>query len=678
MSAVRIHDVRLELVRPGNPHNQLLSPLTPYMALCGEGSPVTFHIDFEHHQLLTRLERLRYQVETKGKFYRVPERLRQAEVAELGEEVARILAEIRTLSTELARAQGNQSFKPEGGAEAIVHLRLILSGSELSLVPFELAVAPQAYPGEGLEFCLQSSLPIVITREIHRDRPRTPCWNPTMPPKILFVWAAPGTMSVPSSRHLEALRSAVEPWTRRIRNNKPVEGEDRLEFVKQQLRVLPNADIEAISKICSEERFTHVHILAHGATYEDAGVKRFGVALCRKNSPASTEVVSGKKLAAALMAEDDKGSRRSHPLVVTLATCDAGNQSEVLVPGGSIAHDLHSYGIPWVFASQFPLTKRGSVKMAETMYPRLLRGDDPRQMLFELRRQLYVSGKSDHDWGSIVAYASLSQDFENQVAEFCSRQINRAINVSLDYADAVTGGGQDLSENLGDEIEQRKTKEEHDEQASAAAAQVENLLRIWRSRLPDGDSPQERLRRAEITGMHGSTYKRIALLKKKIDSEDGKIADTYDEALKYYRKAMDEAASSSDKYYWTATNYLSLCAVREGDPDRETFGLARALAERDLHSNDRDTQAWANATLAELEMLKEYHTGEPPDERQIVTYCDAVIQLKGPTSFHAGSTRRQFKRYLDHWDDPRWHEIAKLAVKQLTPNGAESEFPEVG
>ncbi len=45
----RIHEVTLELVRPGPPHNQLLSPLTPYMALCGDGSPITFHIDWCAH-----------------------------------------------------------------------------------------------------------------------------------------------------------------------------------------------------------------------------------------------------------------------------------------------------------------------------------------------------------------------------------------------------------------------------------------------------------------------------------------------------------------------------------------------------------------------------------------------------------------------------------------------------
>ncbi len=169
MSVPSLLDVRLEIVRPGKPHNQLLSPLTPYMALCGEGSPITFHIDFEHQQLLTRLERLRYVTRSGSRLVPIPQRLREAEVNELGAEVARILSHIQTLSTELARAQCPDS---SGSADTIVHLRLVFSGSELSLIPFEMAIAPLAYPGEGLEFCLQASLPIVVTREIRRSRPR--------------------------------------------------------------------------------------------------------------------------------------------------------------------------------------------------------------------------------------------------------------------------------------------------------------------------------------------------------------------------------------------------------------------------------------------------------------------------------------------------------------------------
>jgi hypothetical protein len=171
--------------------------------------------------------------------------------------------------------------------------------------------------------------------------------------------------------------------------------------------------------------------VAHGDTFEQAGETRFGVALCRDDGSGEKEVVSGQRLAKALQAEERRGARRSHPLAVTLATCDSGNQMSVLVPGGSIAHDLHSEGIPWVFASQFPLTVPGSVRMAEGLYERLFRGDDPRQILFELRRQLYLSAKGDHDWASIVAYATVAPSFASEVTAFSSRQIKEAIKVSL-------------------------------------------------------------------------------------------------------------------------------------------------------------------------------------------------------------------------------------------------------
>ena len=55
-----IRKVKLELLRSGPAHNQLLSPLTPYLALCGADGPVTVNMPFEHRQLLSRLDRLRY------------------------------------------------------------------------------------------------------------------------------------------------------------------------------------------------------------------------------------------------------------------------------------------------------------------------------------------------------------------------------------------------------------------------------------------------------------------------------------------------------------------------------------------------------------------------------------------------------------------------------------------
>jgi hypothetical protein len=683
MSVPSFREVRLEIVRPGKQHNQLLSPLTPYMALCGEGSPITFYLDFEHHQLLTRLERLRYVTKVGQRFASIPPRMREAEVGELGGEIARILKNIETLSTELARAQGDQT-----SADTIVHLRIVVAGSELSLIPFEMAVAPSAYPGEGLEFCLQASLPIVVTREIRRGRQIPVKWNRSSKthPKVLVVYAEPEGMKVPAKEHIRAIRAALDPWIRHISESERTDNADenarkRLPFVKNRLRVLPNASIQSIYKLCAEEGFTHVHILAHGDTYEHAGETRFGVALCRDGS-SQKEVVSGKRLAKALQAEGALGAGRSEPLVVTMATCDSGNQMTVLVPGGSIAHDLHVEGIPWVFASQFPLTVNGSVTMTETLYPRLFRGDDPRQILFELRRQLYHSTQNDHDWASVVAYAALPRDFRSQVGEFCSRQIKEAINVCLAHADAMTITAATDPAKLR-RVEMKK-----------AISEVEEWLRIWRGRQPADNSAEDRLRRAEIIGMHGSTYKRVALLLSKIDGETPEVKEYYRKALDYYLAATKEAAASGMTYYWSATQYLSLqaiCALRAfapGKPDPKTYELARRLAYHDVESSESDsTRAWAHGTLAELEMLGAYH--DPPahsslkfleeHSKNVEEHCRKILELKGPRSFHVGSTLRQFKRYVDAWDHDLWRAIAQRAVRILQPEDArqtEFDYPE--
>jgi len=679
MSVPEVRNVRLELVRPGKPHNQLLSPLTPYMALCGEGSPITFHIELEHHQLLTRLERLRYVTASADRFVGIPERLRQAEVAELGAEVARILAEIQTLSTELARAQGDGA---PGASEAIVHLRLVLAGSELSLIPFEMAIAPLAYPGEGLEFCLQASLPIVVTREIRRGRPVPATWNRSSrtAPKVLVVWAEPEGMRVPAEQHVRVIRAALEPWVRRVpepaaSGDAEARARARLPHVKARLRLLPNASVEAVYRACAAEDFTHVHILAHGDTFQQAGETRFGVALCRDDGSGEKEVVSGQRLAKALQAEDKRGASRSHPLVVTLATCDSGNQMSVLVPGGSIAHDLHSEGIPWVFASQFPLTVPGSVRMAEGLYGRLLRGDDPRQVLFELRRQLYLSAKGDHDWASIVAYATLGSGFAGEVTAFSSRQIKEAIKVSLEHADSVVSSGAASGAQPGKE------------QVARAATEVEKFLKLWMARAPKGKSAEERLARSEVVNMHGSTYKRLALLHAAVGDREDALR-YYARSLEAYRETMSETAAANQQYYWSATQYLSLRAIRDEGPDLAAYELARRLAERDLvAAGDDGGKAWAHATLAELELLAVYHAaargarraggaGRTDKEacRRVEEHCKAIVAQAGPKSFYVASTLRQFKRYAEQWQSEKWRAIAERAIHALTPFGEPPDF----
>jgi len=223
-----IHNVKLEILRSGPSHNQLLSPLTPYLVLCGAAGPVTVHLPFEQRQLLIRLERLRYY--TGG--MPVPPGQREAELRELGEAIGRIFGQVLPFLGELAGARAQKG--------RFVHLRLSLSAFELALLPFEAAVAPNGFPGSGSPLFLQSKIPITLTREIRRGRPLPVEWD--RPPRILFISASPhGFARVPVKGHLMALRRAIDPWVK-IKDTE----EERLEAVKKILTVLPDATLEQV------------------------------------------------------------------------------------------------------------------------------------------------------------------------------------------------------------------------------------------------------------------------------------------------------------------------------------------------------------------------------------------------------------------------------------------------
>lgn len=665
--------ITLEFIRPGPQHNQLLSPLTPYMALCGEGQPVTLYIPIEHHKLLNRLRRLRYVIKDEGKGIAVADPMREAEVIDLGEDVASILGEIKTLNSEIARAQGRELNNVLGENGALVHLRLVLSGSELSLIPFELATAPQAFPGEGLEFCLQDDMPVVITREIRRNRPNPIPWDQPIEPRILFISAEPLTMTVPKKAHVHALRQAIDPWIR-WPSNDDGNNTSRTELVKERLRLLINPCIDEIYDECAKGQYTHIHILAHGISYDQAGEQRFGLALCQKSDKNQLEIISGKELAKALQAEFKYSPGRSQPLVVTLATCDSGNTGSLLIPGGSIAYDLHAEGIPWVFASQFPLTKRGSVKMTETLYPKLLGGTDPRQVLYEVRRQLFMTSNSDHDWASMVAFVSMPENtavFQKQVINFFEIQMRRAIEICFDRVDYAQNDDTDT--------------------VKITLENIKKLLKIWERRLPAGKLMDDRTRRAECYGLHGSVYKRIALLliEGKETNERTEARKNFSNSLRFYKRAMDEMVVDNAKYYWVATQYLCLTAVTgNNDLDRDTYRFVKKLVKEDLDKLALNDKAWVHGTMAELEFLSLFYDDTSESDGQllelakssVLNHCKRLIELKGVESFHASSTARQFQRYIKYWLDDKtaWKEIAEAATKELTQNAevTSREFPQ--
>jgi hypothetical protein len=635
-----IQTVVLEMLRAGPAHNQLLSPLTPYIALCGAEGPVTVHIPIEHRQLLIRLGRLRYWSAESV----ISAEQREAEVLDLGMDVGKVLASVPALSPEITAARQ--------GKDIIINLRLVVSGSELALIPFELATAPPGFPGSGQPLFLQVDTPIALTREIRRGRPLPVDWNRR--PRILFVAASPKNVAaVPAQEHLDAIRRALEPWV-----TWAATAEERVDHVMEHVRILMNPSLDDIRTACAATEYTHVHILAHGVSYEHAGDQRYGLALCAPGSNAQ-EIVEGRQLAQALRAKDLDGDRRSNPNVVTLATCDSGNVGSVMVPGGSIAHDLHAFGIPWVVASQFPLTMAGSVIMTEVLYRRLLRGDDPRAIQHEIRQRLNTGSRTDHDWASLVIYAAIPPGFTAAVEAFRDRQTQTLIDVALDRAQKMI----DLHRPAAD--------------VEPIFEEIRKEARAWRDRGPRGSAwALSYAAEVERFGMSGAIEKRIAELRMKTGDHRGALV-SWRESRDWYREAVEKRKRDVERVrvsHWVLTQYLSLSAVLKERVDPTWWTTAREMVEAQLKVGvDASEQAWANATLAELALLATVYgddvSRDPSRVReQVINYCREIRRLVGDESFHVSSTCRQFQRYLDFdlWKRAEWQGIAQAAIDALT------------
>ncbi|WP_162054683.1 CHAT domain-containing protein [Pontibacter pamirensis] len=682
--------ITLELLRHGPAHNQLLSPLTPYLALCQNHGANTLHVPFEHNQFLFRLNALDYKHNEEARTFQLKDTARV-----LGE----FLAQIPGLTAE--------SSKEEATKEQLTHLRLILSASELALLPFEMAISPNGFPGAGQHLLLQPQLPICLTREIRRVGE-----NLFWPEKhrILFVAASPpGVDAIPLESHLLTLRRAVEPWMKYFEHD---DNDLRQKHVEEHLVFLPEASVEAIEDKCASGEFSHVHILAHGVEQKENFDTRFFLALHNSSNPQQTDFISGPRLAAALRASnrvDGKGLAK--PMVVTLASCNSGGVGSVAGAGASIAHALHESGIPIVVASQFPLSFKGSVRLVECLYEGLLSGKDPRWLLYDLRRRLFSQFPDTHDWASLIAYVSLPTDFNQQLP---STQIDRArlsIEAAMNHADEV-------SRTSSDKIETKSNV--------SVAAKIE-VFREAMKKIVDAKKKLEKMldgypnKSSEINGLLASVEKRqaeILFCKNKIkqpspaeekdstkqfentsgDTLDPELAESL-QLLCSSRSHYWDAFQSDRSKSWAVVQYLSLTLVicnselfKKIDlglnelaisrPERKPealWSLARLISEYDLHCGVRQHKIWAHANLLELYLLsfllksegqkikaETEGTPSPMDKKDdlgaknqfnipgneearrcAIEHAYSLVEISGRDSISVYTTRRQIRRYLE-------------------------------
>lgn len=649
-----LRTVTLEILRHGPPHNQLLSPLTQYLALCGNCSATTVTIPFEHNQLLVRLRALKYQDS--------PETTQQ-QFRDLSQIMANVLGGVPGLITGLTEGQLEKNV--------LTHVRLILSASELALLPFELANAPNGSPGEGQHLALQSQAPVCITREVRRVSNLRLRWP--VKPMILFAAAAPPSGApVPLEAHLLALRSVIEPWVRLDDSDEkdrppPINLPDLKKKLASHLVFLPQASAEAIQQACATHDFTHVHLLAHGVTVPGEEERRYGLALHADQDPSKTDVVDGTRLATLLRTHSKGGVNvLSGPAVVTIASCESADQGSVVGAGASIAHALHEGGIPLVVGSQFPLSFKASVIMTEVLYKGFLWGEDPRTLLSDLRRQLQTKVPESHDWASLVAYAALPVDLDRQLGEIKFEQSRRSINVQMDYMDRETNRIRTKAMARAKELLKSPDAATRPDgpvaQMEAAREKVREAKQTLVQLLKEAPNSW---RRSQIRGQLASTEKRDAKIlyvagvthfpTRAADVNTLPYAVEATKALKRARDHYEQAFQEDRSATWALVQQLALTAVIEGPKEvkLDQWTTARQLCLIDVHASNRERTASVQASLLELYLLASIIPGHPHQaeaETAAKKHATDLAAMAGST-WELYATRRQIERYTDWFKD---------------------------
>ncbi len=645
-----VRSVTLEFLRAGPPHNQLLSPLTPYLAICGEAGATVVHVEWEHAAFERRLEELRYE---EGAAESPARRL--AIVEQTGLQVARLLGSVPALS-------GVLSFDKEAEVSELTHLRLVLSASELGLVPYELSKIPS-----GLEMpadnwmLLQSQVPTCLTRHI-RSVPYVRKW-PTEP-RILFVAADTDPDELPFDYHKQVLIDAVSPWLKPEEEEPKEDSDGKSEHYGDILTILPDATMEDVRALCSRTIYTHIHVLAHGGEDDEADRVAYGIGL-------GGRIVRGDQFATAISRSSADYDHR--PCTVSLAVCDGANIGSVVAAGASFAHSLHQSGIPLVIAAQFPLSFEGSVTALRRMFggrDGLLWGGNPLFMLHELRRELFVEHQHEsHDWASLVIYEALPpvHELEEHLALYHYSQAKRALRC------AESRGWRGL-ERDGNGSKQEIEKISYD--TLVQALRVGALrCRTAREALPESGPFSLEARHFKARNFKAQAeWNFLVAQKRELDEYQRLTSLGY--CYRHLENALDEYVTAVSRYivgartvqfqdpnalHWIIVQMMGMSTVLGRPIERAYWGVGELSARECLNIDDRDQRAWANASLAELYLLRLANNSfaEKEQSREVrekarghLRAMARLFDTKG--SFPIYSTFFQFQRYQWWWGGERF------------------------
>jgi len=648
---IQIRTVAVEFLRAGPPHNQLLSPLTQYLAVCGDAGAGVVTVPYEHAAFERRLKELRYETGD-------PED-RQQMLHDVGVDMGRILGAVPGLP-------GALMVEPNK-LGTLVQLRLTLSASELAHLPFELAKVPVGVGATTESWLAIQSRPMVcVTRNIRTVSPEGVVWPHK--PRLLFISGDPD--NVPFDDHRAALVEAIRPFRYPERDNAVLSNDGAREQFGDLLTILRNPTLADVMRECRDVAYTHVHILTHG---DETAADAFGLVL--RDPDGAPDVVTGERFAGALTSLGNDAIHR--PAVATVASCDSGNVGTVSIPGASFAHALHQAGIPLVVASQFPLSKEGSIPLAGTLYEGLLWGEHPLVLVQRLRSELHARYTSTwHDWASLVVYEALPQALGIQLDALRYRQTRRAMDAALECIDRAVASRQSTP------VAARIASAGDGEEASrgGSLAKLDQAVEIAVSRLPLGGAYA-----VECLGLRASARKRLAqaafVFATQARNADDRWRDPYelleqawidyDEAVRHLLVNDGTTVQRVATLHWLLVQAVCLSSVLGRDDADERWSAAKLCA--DLYGSHAllEERAWASASLAELWLLRMGRADLDDDDRQgfaahAMDHVNRLVEAyPSRCEFPVTSTLRQFRRYAEWWGNARFED--GLAERRSSP-----------
>lgn len=609
------------IARTGTAHNHVLNPDTKYIAMCGSAPEITFSINCGQDEFFKEIEGLRYDDPASS----------PRSISYFQELATRIFNDIKFLKID------------KNDSEAL-HIRLITSPLELAQIPFEFVLSREDPLGQRFPLLAHPKRTIILTREVRQESEAMYIWPHR--PRILFAWAQP-TDTVPHEDHLQALKTLLIPVVRPKENIAYPEPDTDV-----FLTVLPHASIQSIAKeirkgVTSRNPYTHVHILAHGGHAASFSGFEFRLILCEEGSTSKSVKHNGEDLIKAFVPDRD-----SVPTVISLCACDSGNTGNTIIPSGSLIQQLHNAGVPCVFASQFPLTKTGSVKLVTALYHELINACDPRTALYHTR--MVLREDLTHDWASLIAYTRFPDDINEQLQDAQLKIRFATMKTTNIWVDHVFRYIHKIPvKERAQALEQLETR------LNGSIDQLSLLLAEENKKTSVLLNP---LLQAEHLGLLGSAYKRKAeylfrlteLSPDKIDDLVSQSKDALAKARAFYKGGFDSNPNS----HWNALQYLSLELVLEGTLESESdlWTVTKYMSEREEKIATRQVdRVWAWGTLAELYMLKPF-TAQNILEDQLISgskkakeYLTMMAQSDAAYNRSKESTARQFERYTRWW-----------------------------